>query len=129
MFNIILLSIGVIIGIWGVLLLGGIPDHGPMNWTNYQWSMIRFLWGPTVIQIILSLLLIILCIVKKYFVFPIIFAMSFYTLNIGLTNIGEVFKYGLIYPVYNISGLIYFIQFILALLGTILWIRKLKRKT
>jgi len=126
--NGILLIVSLILGVWATLQFG-MPNSNPIRWTSSQWNMIDFLWGPILADIIISLLLAAFCFLKKYIIFPVIFIYSVYGLKIGIINMNEIIRYGFIYPIDNLSGIIIIIEFILALLGTILWIRKLKRKT
>lgn len=124
--NGVLLFAGIVMGIWATLQLG-VPHNSPSTWTPYQWNMIDFLWKPVIFDLILSLSLAALCFMKKYFVFPIILICSIYTLKGGVMTIDEIIRYGFIYPVAFLSCLIGVAEFILGILGTMLWIRKIWR--
>lgn len=123
-FNGFLLIIDIVIGIWATLQLG-FPSNDPWSWTAYQWNMIGFLWKPALIDLMLSLILSMLCFMKKYFVFPIILICSIYTLKGGMITINEIMKYGFVYPIANLSCLIGIMEFISATFGTIIWVRKI----
>jgi len=126
--NGILMLFIAVFAIWVILWTFGIPNNGPSTWTPYQWNMIDFLWKPTVIYSVIYFLLAILCFMRKYFVFPAIVLVLGSCLNTSIGNISQIFQYGFVYPVYNIMGIFEILHFTLAIIGTILWIRKIRGK-
>ena len=118
----------VVFGIWTILLLGGIPHNSPFTWTSYQWNMINFLWTPTVIYSAIYILFSILCFMRKYFIFPIILLFLITSPNSAIENLSQIMTYGFLSPARNISGIVGALEFIFAIFGTILWIRKIRGK-
>jgi hypothetical protein len=114
---------------WGIIFLGGIPHGLPSVWTPYQWDMLKFLWIPTLWYLIIYLLLAALCFMKKYFAFPVSIVAMWYGfggMSTPMLNLVLIVRDGFIYPVANLLGIIALITFVLSLIGTLLWINRLK---
>jgi hypothetical protein len=126
--NGILMLVTIIFGIFAILWTFGVPDNSPTTWTSYQWHMIDFLWKPAIINSLIGILFAILCVMRRYFVFALILLFNSHHFIDGcMWNIAQIIKYGFIYPVNNLQGLLMTLQFILAIIGIILWIRKILR--
>lgn len=142
-FNGVLLILTIMIAIWAALLLG-IPHGSSSSWKHFQWKVaFNFIWEPTLIDSVICLLLAFFCFMKKHLVFPILLLYSIFSLNQyinSLSNIIEteyhrffgspVFLYPPVAFEVNsfITSLIFFTLFVCSILGTTLWIRKLRKR-
>ena len=107
-----------------MFLIIGTNQFGHFNLHN--WKMLQFLWIPTSIYCFIDAVFIVLCLMKKYCVFPLICLHALTDINNALENIHQLLKHGFVYPVDNTWGILATIGFILAIIGTILWYRNIR---
>lgn len=122
--NGILWLIAIPVSIWSLYSTMGLPNNSIDTWETYQWVMVKAYWVPKLMYCIIYLLFSMLCFARKYPVFPIMTLFLASSLNIILFNINQVLEKGLIYPGPNLAGILGIIQFVLGLIGTMLWIKK-----
>lgn len=96
------------------------------NFNLHNWDMLKFLWLPTLIYCVIDLVFMSLCLMKRYFVFPLILLHALTDLNHAIANLLQVLKQGFIYPIDNIWGIIAIIGFILAATGTLMWFKNIR---
>lgn len=123
--NGILWLIYITVSIWALYSIMGWPNNSIDTWKPHQWVMVKAYWIPKLAYCVIFLLFSALCFMKKYFTFPVMTVFIGSSLDIILFNINQVLEKGLAYPGPNIAGIFGIILFILSLIGTILWIRKL----
>lgn len=93
-----------------------------------QWQLINFFWLTTFVCACIQIFLTVLCFKKKHIVFPLIiifFCLS--GLSHALWNVRQIATKGFVFPVSNIWGMLVCVEFVLAFIGVISWIRERNR--
>lgn len=89
-----LLIVILLLSILAVYLAAGLPNNSITSWTANQWDLIKFLWGPILINAIKYALLALLCFKKKYIVFPISVLFWASGLDTSFFNLDQIRQYG-----------------------------------
>jgi len=127
----ILLCCIVFFGIWIILHLFGFSGDIFLNWSKYQHKAFVFLWEPVIITNVVFLVLAFLSFKEKFFIFPIISIFLIFKLPIAISSISQI-SYGdfsLFYIRAELWGIFVVLEFVISILGTILWIRRIRNNT
>ncbi len=122
--NVLVLILLTFFLIWGVYDLGGLPNNNISQWTPLQWSLIKFLWISPGIQVAIQIVLIILFLNKKYLAFPLLIISFLSSIGNAISNVNQILSKGFLSPSFNLWGIFLCLSLALAIVGTILWFRK-----
>ncbi|MCK4608476.1 MAG: hypothetical protein KAT71_03260 [Gammaproteobacteria bacterium] len=135
--NAALIIAGLIFGIWGIVLmiamLAGFPHTIlPSSWEPVQRHVVGFFLPGVIKSLLISTFFVVLFLKKKNIAFPLLILVTIIVFGIdGQTNyIAYIDQFIFFNPSLSVSTISCFIdvfQFVLCLIGTMLWIRKLTR--
>lgn len=102
-----------------------LPPGTISSWAPEQWSLVRFFWEPTITNWIIFAFIIFLFFKKIYVAFFLLLLTMLFSVSGILFTLNKILNYGFIYPLYNISGLAALVIFIIAIVGSIFWVRNI----
>ena len=120
----VLLIIGCVLQLYQGIIIG-IPRAPISSWTAYQWQMFHFYWDSALIGTLITLVIIVLSLKKRYVVFPLSLVFLLHPLKMALFNATQVLTLGFVYPIANIIGILVLLEFLYSIFGTVLWLRNI----